>query len=391
MVVNPLVSGMYEKLDVSVSGIAEWLIPLVYGGNCSKIYWIKREWCHQFVRDEVYDISVGEVADGDGGVKVFCGSHGELSYYLDDDCYVPSKNMLGNCQELEWHVGEIEMPKNNRTKSYIKTIPLNLPLKLRVLEEICRKEKWELDICLDYFICLNPFTEDVGSEVGEKLRLVVDEVSYRKLVNKKEADGIRLLEKRFTFLVGKLLRYGFPFKDDVTDSSTSSNDLIITDDELSSLCNLYPKKEDGKQYLLDLFHSINTTTLKPNQTTKDVFNLCIELLPTASLPNSTNLTSSSIKTIDETAREILDISIPSFLAFLQSIFLELDPTTGKRIAKPPGLITVARSAIDGFTPLSVVEELQGKVLAGVERIIFEAFGVEILVRRDYGEFICGFD
>lgn len=38
---------LYDALDESISGIAEFLLPLVYGGHVSQIAWIKPHWAWQ--------------------------------------------------------------------------------------------------------------------------------------------------------------------------------------------------------------------------------------------------------------------------------------------------------------------------------------------------------
>ncbi len=54
--------NLYELLDTSQGGIAEWIIPLVLGAGLRNVHWVKNPWCHQFQMG-LYDFGVGAYID----------------------------------------------------------------------------------------------------------------------------------------------------------------------------------------------------------------------------------------------------------------------------------------------------------------------------------------
>lgn len=44
---------LYEALQEAEGGIAEWILPLVFQGHLSDLWWIRPSWAYQF-RDGVY-------------------------------------------------------------------------------------------------------------------------------------------------------------------------------------------------------------------------------------------------------------------------------------------------------------------------------------------------
>lgn len=39
---------LYETLERAEGGIAEWILPLVYQGHLSKMWWVRPAWARQF-------------------------------------------------------------------------------------------------------------------------------------------------------------------------------------------------------------------------------------------------------------------------------------------------------------------------------------------------------
>lgn len=60
---------LYDTLDESISGIAEFLLPLVYGGHVNHIAWIKPHWAQQVSSCIVYMM----------GIVTSCGSTTDVS------------------------------------------------------------------------------------------------------------------------------------------------------------------------------------------------------------------------------------------------------------------------------------------------------------------------
>lgn len=40
---------LYQALGTAEGGIAEWILPMVFQGHLSKLWWIRPKWAHQFL------------------------------------------------------------------------------------------------------------------------------------------------------------------------------------------------------------------------------------------------------------------------------------------------------------------------------------------------------
>lgn len=209
---------LYEMLDLSQGGIAEWITPLVLAGGLSKIYWVKNSWCEQFDLGE-YNYSIGSwippnypTSSPSTQQRIVSDrpqSHLDLDtissfidlplsaivktslyhpYYLDDNSFVPSDQLVLE-QQLKLIVAEFNMIDNDDCKDVAKPSDL-VPKHTYTSTQIMNYEKkpttttpWMLDICLDYFHCSNPFLDelyDLDPDLALTLWKIVNETTFRK-------------------------------------------------------------------------------------------------------------------------------------------------------------------------------------------------------------------
>mmetsp|Transcript_20632 Transcript_20632/g.25324 ORF Transcript_20632/g.25324 Transcript_20632/m.25324 type:complete len:739 (-) Transcript_20632:108-2324(-) len=50
--------NLYDLLDTSRGGIAEWILPLVLAADLKTVFWMKNAWCHQF-ENGYYPVNIG--------------------------------------------------------------------------------------------------------------------------------------------------------------------------------------------------------------------------------------------------------------------------------------------------------------------------------------------
>ena len=127
--------ALYEALDTSVGGIAEWILPLVAAGHVDHVNWVRSPFATQ-ISDGTHRFLVGPEPRS-GMLRV---SSDEA--YFDDEAL--------HSRELSLESGAVEF----------------------VLEVGCdaalppAEAPWILDVCLDWLKCANPFREGLRSALG---------------------------------------------------------------------------------------------------------------------------------------------------------------------------------------------------------------------------------
>lgn len=117
-----------DQLLENVS-IENWIMPAVYGGHISQVFWIREHWAKQIAKGS-YNFIVGEDADG------YISANSDLDYFLCEGAFTPAQQ-LKNQKSLQLDVMNI--------KELIES-ELNLD-----------EASIILDIDLDYFSTHNPF------------------------------------------------------------------------------------------------------------------------------------------------------------------------------------------------------------------------------------------
>ena len=332
--------NLYELLDLSSSGIAEWILPLVIAANLHVVEWIKPEFStqiplgHHCFRIGVHDNSIEEK----NSIESFLDlkktaqikTDLKLPYYLDDDSVVPREELV-LAKALELYVTELSDD----------AIPSLMKLKKE-------EESWALDICLDYFSCLNPFLKDIDDldpAITEALLRVMKKARCYTESESNESEG------RFAQLTTTLSK--------ILSSKDPSDESTL----FTVLCEFFESIEEAKILIYHL------KSLIQNEPSKKALPLVLKALPHWNMPHA----KSSLNTA----------SIVESLSQVEKAIRCLD--------SKPFLISIARSTEDEFTPDSVVEFLQEQVLNSLHRIFCDSAGdctgsSCLNIVKDYGEF-----
>lgn len=184
--------NLYEMLDETTSGIAEWIIPLVLAGNLTIVHWIrpKQQHCYEDILCQMpvgkHNFHVGvfeqqscqyedilskehknnnNIESSKAQLDRFDQSenvpssfldltvkaivkvdYADCKYYEDDDSVVENKMLLLS-KEVDLLISEMDH-QHNLMNTNIET---NFAI---------HTNNFALDICLDYFYCCNPYLID---------------------------------------------------------------------------------------------------------------------------------------------------------------------------------------------------------------------------------------
>lgn len=310
-------SNLYDFLDATSAGIAEWILPLVLAANLKKVVWIKPQCSNQLPNGQ-HSMKVGAWLDTKGeSQKIIVQNFLDLPdyakvkvdwktpYYFDDDSVRPTEELMLSI-DLDLTVMEITQESSNFLKL---------------------TDPWMLDICLDYFGCRNPFLDDLTSidlNYTIYLQQVVQLMTNATTQTKNYAERHQKIKDAFCTLLKSIAN------EDTVDDAL--RDLQVTfDNELQSSITIakfveHLMKSDKKDVLVQKTLEAQDVLAIPHEQITD--------------------------TLVQERLALLD-------TFLQSI---------KR-SDAPFLVTIARSAIDGFTPINQVEQLQSKVVQQVHGFV----------------------
>ena len=344
--------NLYELLDLTSSGIAEWILPLVLAAKLNQIEWIKPRFSSQMAPGN-YEFAVGVETTSNESVTSYLDLPASAKvkvdfhhpYYLDD-ASVTSTDQLVLKQTLELQVSEL--PSNQKVKG--------------------GKSLWTLDICLDYFACQNPYIADLerrNALVTRAFLNVMESSCFNS--NSSETNNVTnsLQYQTEILCFYKLLEQLLV---DHVDDETNKLKLDVT--SISSLEGISkyfetPDQARGliRQLVIEIVKDDNGDAL---------LSMVIEAIPNWSMPHDPS--SAMIQKMDES------------LMLVEAHIQEHIQSRGS-----PFLVTIARSTLDGFCPPQVVETLQEKVLdiLGKEISCGEDCGNTeehaLLIVHDYGE------
>ena len=348
--------NLYEILDLTSSGIAEWILPLVLAANLNRIEWIKPGFSSQIARGD-YQFSVGVEHDIEH-------SKDEIQSYLDlpesarikvdfqhpyylDDSSVTSTDKLLLSQNLDLKVTELP----------------SLPSEPTTATE--KRNLWTLDICLDYFACHNPYITDLENRnsLVASAFLGVMEGSIFNIENDTSSNANLEYQTEiicFYKILEEILR--------------ADRKDIETRDSLERIQKYFHAPEHATRLLRKLLTEIHNDESESDK----LASMVIEAIPNWSMPHDTS--SAATERLNESLR-LVEAHIRAHVA-----------QRGL-----PFLVTIARSTLDGFCPPKVVELLQSRVLDILGRQIcgadcqtddsdtYQGQGSSLLLVRDYGE------
>ena len=129
------VEEVYEYMESSIGGIAEWLLPLVYLKHCKRLCWIRPPWSDQ-LRDAVNtQMKIGQM--NEGGLIKLKGTN--EAYFVEENLVVASSTGLINESDFCLTVCMVDGMLKQATTPHAVVV----------------EEDWVLDICLDYFVLQN--------------------------------------------------------------------------------------------------------------------------------------------------------------------------------------------------------------------------------------------
>eukprot|EP00977_Amphora_coffeiformis_P024712 scaffold16707_cov182-Amphora_coffeaeformis.AAC.6 len=336
---------LYELLDLSTTGISEWILPMVLAAGLTHVEWVKpaapknRQSTSQIPLG-THKFHVGAFDESQDKVSSFLDITSEASVMVDWDClYYRDDDAFDFYAPLH----SLHLPQ---------------PLELRVIEWQQRNESpascpnygnedgpWILDICLDYFYCVNPFLADIELVDNDLARITYDLVALSTFYDTAQAfdpvDRDGLLRFRRT-LRDVLHRLAIP-------KDPSHVSVTKLSEELSPFTN---GKTDEAAGLLEKM-SIRLQTLREEERAKSLV-LIEESLSYAMLPHSRLGDSATIE-------EHVAVALCEFESGLRNRF--------QHAKHLPFLVTIARSMHDGFTPESLADYLEKKVIGVLHRCL----------------------
>jgi len=209
------VEALYEYLDNSQGGIAEWLLPAMYKGHALNLIWLCAHWSTQLVRGSS-EFYIG-VARENGKLKVTQ----DEAYFFDEGLSVPNKDELTDPVLVRLSVCEAHKMLSEESKL---------------------GDSWILDVCLDYFAVVNPFftvacRSPLGKETTGHLMNGFLRASFRRLETERERGPKSKLESTeralFESLSCKLWRQG-RLEDEETRQLKSAVDADYAENYITS-------------------------------------------------------------------------------------------------------------------------------------------------------------
>jgi hypothetical protein len=333
--------NLYELLDSTSSGIAEWILPLVVAADLRVVEWVKPSFASQFpLGTHLYNIGAYDGSMNIDEVKNFLDLPMAAQikvdfnhpYYWDDDSVVPSEK-LALSQTMELHVSQLE---GGQLESFSA--------------EKGSKKLWALDICLDYFACLNPYITDIDGEdpaISQAFLNVMQNSRCYASIDDQPTGPSHLKD---------VLQFRRLVKEVLSASESSQTSTLI--ERLSDYYESLERATTLVEELKDL--------VKNNE---KALSLVLEALPYWNMPHA--VSSVDADRITESIRRVEKA--------LQQYHTQ------------PFIISIARSSDDGFTPATMVEDIQERVIQMLHRVFCGSTNCSssssccFQVTRDYGQ------
>ncbi|CAJ1946046.1 unnamed protein product [Cylindrotheca closterium] len=327
--------NLYELLDLSETGIAEWIIPLVVAAELKTINWVKPGFSSQFpLGRHLYNVGAYHDDDNDANdsapsVQSFLDlpdtaiikTDFDMPYYQDDGAVVESASDLLLAQQLELVV--TELPTTQTLLNH------------RDGDDDDNTKKWALDICLDYFACQNPFLSDIDKVNPAVTKALLQVMSAAEVGPGRTSADLKQL-------VAAMLE----------DGNSIPN--------MDPLAKYFDSAETANDHL--------TALKRFTDQDSSLRSLVLKAIPNWDMPH--DVPSADKEKILEAIRD------------MEEALSKEDCTS------PPFLITICRSSDDEFTPPWLVEFIQVQVLELLDRIFYIRSTGEpqsLCIVKDYGE------
>jgi len=324
----------FDQLEVlRLSDISDWVFTPVLQGMCDEVVWISGWWCSQLDKNDSHDMFVG-IDPKDHKIKIgIKGDKGLNRSFLE---YWSTSGYLAKEKELT-HVRHFKMHVVHFKKD------CKLPTEWRdKIVKMCKNKPWILDIDEDYLSTQNPFSVEFEAMFGESIWEPFGDL-YDEVADEDAEDAIVKMAAKDVFLKNK---------------NSFENDPLTK----AAINTLHKNcKHVSKQRAKTIVHKIGPILKK--------------LYPKAGPPPQALDADSSEESGSENEEdylsvrahydcdELLQAAAISCLPHHISTFAELTAlgqntrSLFMNIGTPPGVITIATSRSDMYTP-----EYQGDIL-----------------------------
>jgi len=388
--------NLYELLDSTSTGMAEWILPLALAADLTRVEWIRP--CLVPPPEEEEEEAGGDErrrARHHQDVATF--PPGEHRYTvgawvppapaptqqptIDSFLDLPETAVMKVDWDCPYYCDDDVGEEGNddevgaSTASFAPREQLHLPRQLELCvsslsssrkqgrslqSQQTKEDPWMLDVCLDYFACRNPFLVDLEAADDEAAQAFLDAVRGSEFYSdddddqdddrrrSKRQERLRCFRKEMAQLLRAVLSHD-------ADGNNRCEEVI------RSLLRFYGRQQQkepsptgqGPKLLEDLVDSLRR--FRRRSVEKEVGKFlddAVQALPYLLLPHHRCHADGSHAS-DE-LREQLD-RIRELLVSIR------DDNSSSELGRP-FMVTIARSSREGFTPPWLVEELQEKVL-----------------------------
>lgn len=304
--------SLYDALDATPSGIAEWILPLVFAAQLHHIQWIRP-----------IETSMQQLPDGDFVVSVGAWGpkqHKQVDSFLD----LPLDAVL----KVNWSVPYYQDDDDDVQDELL--LPQEMQLKVATEPSHDRLgSPFALDVCLDYFYCHNPFVDD--DRLASILHRSIPCQNYARPTSH-DMKRMKQFQSCWTELIN---------------NNTSDTN------QWKELAEFF----EGKQHVEELQALMTQYRMDGQQLPTDIANI---LTMPHDGPNN-------------------------------CISERLQHFTKNLPKERPFFISIARSSLEGFTPVNETEHLQESVLKIVHEkycgcgFAMDAMQCKFQLVRDYGE------
>jgi hypothetical protein len=382
--------NLYELLDTSQSGIAEWIMPLVLAGGLHTLHWIKNDFCDQF-EDGEYNIPIGAWINpglirqkGSNDIQCFldlpdCATVKTSichDYYLDDNCVVPESELILK-QDLNLIVSDLRDTSQKQSICDEEKQSLYERRNIREVENMyINNEGWILDVCLDYFICSNPFITDIEAidkNLSHLITKAVRDVSFRNIASSSTTTTTTTTTtsridgnaEEYLSLSNQFYNLATTFFHNATLSSSTSCSLdkynLLSEQQYQNLYQLYETPLIGEQIWEDITLALATCVSSSKLRIDEVCRVIVSGLSNMTLPHQTGFDNHTSQMSEQ-----MQLKVKMFGDDLKNH--RWCSNDSDLFHSQPSIITIARSSEDGFTPFNIVSSLQQAVLNEIHNV-----------------------